>query len=534
MVWSQSMQRCQKVNRLRTSLRLVLCIGLSLIASYPLHAESVSLEALKRMIDDTAHLTEAPSEKGVAPTSESNQADKVSLSSRTSIDSLGPLPSSRRVLLDVRSNHSDGKHDMETLAKLAEKRGIDTLVFGEHDRYTIRLGLDPIAHWVGISQEHPSLYETGLAEWFADLKRTQNLHPDLHIMAATESTPGYHWSGMPFKDLTLHDAERHIIALGVERPEQIEALPSYDLRNIKGNFNLSLAFWFFFVFILVMVLLRRRKRSVALLLTASFIAFLSTWLLQKKVDADVDFINTAKEQGLFTIWTHPGTLSGVRDGPMGVKLDTPPYNKRVFEAPTADAFAAVYGDTDNNTVPGGMWDRFMIDYMMGYRPDPIWAVSAGDYHEEGMAGEYLGNYPMDVWSDDEGSIAVLEALRKGHNTSWFMKKDLNVRMSVLFAEDAKGKRMLPGDVARVDSKLNLYAAIADATPAGVKTSPLPSLNGEWIVDGVIVATALLPADGAVSVTPIELVSGPHVVRLRIPFQKGVRMEANPFLLKVMK
>lgn len=529
------MKRYLKVKTLRLLQQLTLVLGVALFATAQLHAESMSLNQLKRMIDDTASLTEAmPDKKKNGTPSPKEQSDGLSVPFQTTIESLGELPVSSRVLLDVRSDHSDGKHDMDMLAKLAEKRAIDTLVFGEHDRYTIRLGLDPFAHLIGISQEHPSLYDTGLAEWFADLKRTQNLHPGLHIMAATESTSGYHWSGIPFKDLTLHDAERHIIALGVERPEQIEALPSYDLRNIKGNFNLSLAFWITLFFVLLILLLRKRKRSVALLLTASFIVFLSLWMLQKTVDPDVDFIETAEEQGLFTIWTHPGTLSGVRDGPMGVKLDTPPYNRRVFEVPTADAFAAVYGDTDNNTVPGGMWDRFMMDYMLGYRPDPIWAVSAGDYHEEGMAGEYLGNYPMDVWSDGEGSIAVLEALRKGHNTSWFMKKDLNVRMSVLFAEDAKGKRMLPGDVARVDPKLNLYAAIADATPTGVKTSPLPTLNGEWIVDGVIVATALIPADGAVSVTSVELTRGPHVVRLRIPSQKGVRMVANPFLLKVMK
>ena len=529
------MKRYQKINLLHSASRLALCIGLSLFTSSLLHAESVSMEALKRMIDDTAHLTDAlpeKSEDGIS--SQAELTDGITIPIHTTIKTLGALPSSRRVLLDVRSNHSDGKHDMDTLAKLAEKRGIDTLVFGEHDRYTIRLGLDPIAHLVGVSQEHPSLYETGLDEWFADLKQTKNRHPDLHIMAATESTAGYRWSGIPFKDLTLHDAERHIIALGVERPEQIERLPSYDLRNIKGNANLSLAFWFFLIAILAIVLLRRRKRSAALLLVTALIAFLTAWLLQKSVDADADFIRAAKEQGLFTIWTHPGTLSGVRDGPMGVKLDTPPYNRRVFEAPTADAFAAVYGDTDDNTVPGGMWDRFMMDYMMGYRPDPIWAVSAGDYHEEGMANEYLGNYPMDVWADGKDSKAVMEALRKGRNTSWFMSKGINLKMSALFAEDTQGQRMLPGDVAVADAHLHLYAAIADATPEAGEGSNIPTLSGEWIVDGVIVATVTLPADGAVSVTPVELTRGPHVVRLRIPAQKGVRMEANPFLLKVMK
>jgi len=41
-------------------------------------------------------------------------------------------------------------------------------------------------------------------------------------------------------------------------------------------------------------------------------------------------------------------------------------------------------------------------------------------------------------------------------------------------------------------------------------------------------------DSTVSVTPLDLMPGPHVVRLRIPMQHGVRMEANPFLLRVRK
>jgi len=506
-----------------------------------IHARDASLEELKRMIDASAHLSEPSMKKSADSLSKQRSSfKKEKLSNRIAMDDLGSIPDSRRVLLDVRSNHSDGQHDMDTLVGLAKKRGIQTLVFGEHDRYTIKFGLDPVPQLIGVSQEHPSLYETGLNEFFTDLNRVRNKYPDLHIMAATESTPGYYWSGIPFKNLALHEAERHIIALGIERPEQVEALPSYDLRNIKGNFNLSLGICFFAIFILMMVLLRKRKRGVALLLAASFIAFLSTWLLEKKIDPDVDFINTARNQGLFVIWTHPGTLSGVRDGPMGVQFNTPPYSRRVFEEPTADAFAAVYGDTDNNTLPGGLWDRFMMDYMLGYHSDPIWAVSAGDYHAEGQSGEYLGNFPMDVWADGTGSEAVMTALRKGKNTSWFMVKERNLRMSALFLKDETGKRLLPGDDGSVSGKVNLYAGLSEWLPEEemrkrLLSKPVSgslSLGAEWIVDGKVAAHTTLSLDDSVTVTSLELQAGPHVVRLRIPAQQGVRMEANPFLLRV--
>ncbi len=500
-------------------------------------AADISLEQLKQMIDASAHLTEEEeversgggSGKGSA---EGLEGEKRVAMQGTTLEALGDLPRSRRVLLDVRSNHSDGAHDMATLAALAQRRGIDVLTFGEHDRYTIRLGLDPVAGKLGISQEHPSLYETGLENFFTDLARVKANHPGMTFMAATESTPGYHWSGTPFIDLTLHDAERHIIAFGVEKPEQIKALPSYDMRNIKGNSMLSATFWTLVVFLLLVWTIRKRNRNVALLLALSCIALMAIWMMQRQVDPDVDFIEEAREQGLMTIWAHPGTLSGVRDGPMGVKLDTPPYNRRVFEAPTADAFAAVYGDTDSNTVPGGMWDRFMMDYSMGYRAQPIWGVAAGDYHAEGQANEYLGNYPMDVWADSGDGKDILKAVKLGRSVSWALPKDRNLRMVALFAKDSTGKRYLPGSEVVVSGNVTLYAAISEWVAKTGQVKGVVNLRGEWIVDGRVVASVVLPSDGTVSVTPVELPRGVHVVRLRIPMQMGMRMEANPFLLKV--
>jgi hypothetical protein len=204
----------------------------------------------------------------------------------------------------------------------------------------------------------------------------------------------------------------------------------------------------------------------------------------------------------------------------------------VFQEPTADGFAAVYGDTDSNTVPGGLWDRYMLDYMMGYRDHPIWAVAAGDYHEEGMANEYLGNFPMDVWAEGGDNRAVFEAVKQGRSSSWSMPKSRNMRMAALFAEDDAGKRYLPGSEAFVDGKLKLYAAVSEWVAKPEQVKGVVNLQSQWVVDGRVVASVALPSDGTVAITPIELQRGVHVVRLRIPAQIGMRMEANPFLLKV--
>ncbi|MDX8380729.1 MAG: hypothetical protein R8M14_01300 [Ghiorsea sp.] len=437
-----------------------------------------------------------------------------------------------RSLIDVRSNHSDGKHNFQTLIQLAKQRHIQVLAFNEHDRFTIRLGLEPVPWLLGYSLEHPSLYQTGLESFFDDLHQAAK-NTDLQLMAGTESTPGYSWSGIPFKNLSLHQAEQHIITLGATKPDQISALPSYTLVFAHGHQVLSLTFWFTFVFILIFTLLHKRKRGVALLLTGSFIAFMSTWLMQTHPNKDQAFIQAAHDQGLLTIWAHPGTLSGVRDGPMGVHLDTPPYNQHIFNQP-ADAFAAVYGDTDYNTEPGGLWDRHMMDYMRGYIAKPIWAVAAGDFHEEGGANEYLGNFPMDIWAKSSRQQDILEALKRGHAASWHMLQNQNVSVAQLYLKytdplSGKPLQLLSGDEASIGADIKLGIGLRElGTPSDINT-----LQGQWIIDGNISHQITLNThNNTAAVTTMRLPQGWHVIRFQIPSQHGIRLETNPFLVEV--
>lgn len=485
-----------------------------LLGSFNTFASDIDMLHLQQLLKASEQQELTDMQKGPAPASKTL--------------SLQHVMTPKRVLIDVRSDHSDGKHDMAMLIDLAKKRGIDSLAFTEHDRYSIRFGIDPMPNILGYSMQHPSLYVTGLDYFFSDLNHQRAQHPDIQLFAGTESTPGYTWSGIPFKNLSLHNAERHLITLGIENPEQVKGLSSYDLRHADGHRAISLAFWCGLIFVLIFIFMRRRKRSIALLLMASFIAFLTSWLMKPTIDPDVDFIDTAHEQGLFVIWTHPGTLSGVRKGPMGVQLDTPPYNKRVFQDPTADAFAAVYGDTDQNTVAGGLWDRYMMDYMRGYHNKPIWAVAAGDYHEEGMANEYLGNFPMDVWSSTAKPNDVLAAMRQGHMVAWGMTKKKNIAIKALYLEDANGLRLLPGDEAHVRPPLHVVAALTDAVQGSKEHE---TFQAEWIIDGSIVKTALLKVNAyQTHIIPLQVSKGAHVIRLQI--KQGLRMVANPFLVHV--
>ncbi len=444
-----------------------------------------------------------------------------------------------RAVIDVRSTHSDGKHGMRELAIMAQKRGIQVLAYTEHDRTGIRFGLEPAPQILGYTYERPSLYTTGLDAFFDGLKQVRSTIPKMTLFAGTESTPSYYWTGMPIsglswdeittkalKGLTLHEADRHFITLGIETPEQVEALPSYDLRNVRQHPWFSLAVWASLALLSVLLLLVfRRKRIPLLILLGSCAAFSFAWLDKAEIDPDVDFIESAREQGLFVVWTHPGTLSGVRSGSMDVQLSTLPYSLRAFQDPTADAFAAKYGDTDSNTVPGGLWDRYLMGYMKGEHERPIWAVAAGDFHFEGMANESLGNYPMDVWAGGRSPEVVLEAMKKGHMVAWHMPGDRNIGAKKLHLQDMTGTRLIPGDEKKVVSQVILHMELVDLTPSQTSAAPF-SLKAEVVVDGKVVVRSQVSLQTPMQEI-LQLAPGPHVIRVR-----SGQMEANPFLVHV--
>lgn len=435
-----------------------------------------------------------------------------------------------RMLMDVRSTHSDGAYDMRELARMAKDRGIQVLGIVDHDRKGIRFGVDPVPGILGYTKDLRSLHTTGLAPFFADLKKVRRSYPDMTILAGTESISGYTWSGIPFKNLVLHNSERMLITLGEEKPEQIKALPSFTLRYVRGIPFVSIAFWSVLAIVVLIPLLLRRRWNMAGLLAALYAILIASLAMRPTIRPDVDLLDAAHKQGLFTVWAYPGTKSGVRQGPMGVKLDTLPYSRRVFTDPTADAFAAVYGDADSNTVPGGLWDMYLKDYMLGFHSHPIWAVSAGDFHRQGGSGEHLGNFPMDVWAMSNTPKAILAALRAGRMVAWRSPANRDLHVTSLYLQDKAGRYLLPGDEAHVTSRVSIHITIARLHPGPNMTPPAPLLT-QIIIDGSIVAQLQI-RPGASQQYALQLASGPHVIRLRIPDQKGVRMEANPFLVRV--
>jgi len=200
----------------------------------------------------------------------------------------------------------------------------------------------------------------------------------------------------------------------------------------------------------------------------------------------------------------------------------------VFRPPLADAFAAVYGDSDHLAEPGGPWDAELAAYLRGAQPRAVWAVSAGDFHAQGEANETLGNFPMDLWTADQTPAGVLTAMRRGHMVAWGLPGGRNLGFASLGCELADGRLLPPGGEAAAGGRVSVVGLLSERPAAR------PGARASWpvqlIVDGRVVAMPTLTL-GLPFRWPLSLAPGVHAVRLRL-WQGAVRMLSNPFLLRV--
>jgi len=55
----------------------------------------------------------------------------------------------------------------------------------------------------------------------------------------------------------------------------------------------------------------------------------------------------------------------------------------------------------------------LLEYCRGERDIPAWGISTADYHEEGLGGEKLGNFPTVFLVREKTGKEVLQALKQG-------------------------------------------------------------------------------------------------------------------------
>ena len=331
-------------------------------------------------------------------------------------------------LIDLRTTFSDGAHDLESLVRLAKKRGFNVLFINDHDRMVMEYGLPPFRHILRKRVELQSINKGGAEGYLNSIRETEKKHPEMIIIPGTITAPFYYWTGSYFKkDLTAHNHEKRLLTIGLKDPKDYQGFPilhnGFSTRFVKQF--MPLCVFFFIPLMLGIFLLRWNRVSrvsgvaigiVSILLILNNHPFRSSPFDQYHGDQGIAphqlLIDYVDSLGGMTFWNYQETRSGIRKmGPIFVH--TAPYPHVLGESRGYTGFAALYGDNITVTEPGKTWDRVLQAYCRGERKKPIWGISTADFHKDGGAGEKLGNFPTVFLVQKRTRKTIIDAMKDG-------------------------------------------------------------------------------------------------------------------------
>lgn len=332
-------------------------------------------------------------------------------------------------LIDLRTTYSDGAHDLNFLIDLAKKREFEVLFINDHDRMAMEYGIFPFRNILRKREEMSSINGRGAEGYLQGIKLAAQQHPEMILIPGSETAPFYYWTGSPFKDnLTAHNWERHLLIMGLENPQDYKNLPVLHngISTLYSRQLLPLSIVFLILMLLGFILALKRGYfrilGIVILVNASlmlieFHPFKSSLFDQYRGDQGYlpyqELIDYVRERGGMTFWTHPEARAGMnaRKGP--IVVNTPPHPEALLMTKDYTGFGAIYGTWITATEPGMEWDRVLLEYCRGERNTPAWGISTADFHEEGLGGEKLGNFPTVFLVKKKTREEVLLALRQG-------------------------------------------------------------------------------------------------------------------------
>jgi len=338
----------------------------------------------------------------------------------------------------VHSTASTGELTVEALAERAEQLGLDVLILTDNLSLRYEYGLWPLAGLLKHRVSFPSVLEYGIERYVDEIAAAQSRHPKLIILPGVEVAPYYYWTGSLLgRTLTMHNAQRNLLVLGLTKPEDYRSLPAsgnpgsytFDWQGAVNGAPMLLvvpAVWLWRPF-------RRRtdrrslRRTVACILIVLGVALVANaWPLSQPAFSSYDdrlgyrpyqaLIDDVRTKGGLVFWS----MTEARDfheyavGPLGtVTVKTEPHPEALLQTTGYTGFGGLYQDGRTIIKPGELWDRLL--QLPAHEPRPI-PVLIGElaFHGFSDAGKDLHRLVTAVWVKERTVAGVLEALRAGH------------------------------------------------------------------------------------------------------------------------
>ncbi len=390
-------------------------------------------------------------------------------------------------VLDTRTQFSDGIYTIDGLAKMAEERGIQVLFLNDHDKMTLAYGLPPFPNLINKTVEMNSLLKGKPADYLQAVAQARERYKHVVIIPGAESTPFYYWTGNIFdKNLTAHDHERRILAVGLAKADDYRHLP---VIHNTGVFNPELLpgvvpFVIAFGLSIIMILWKGRIRILGIVLAVTaLLLIIDNHPFRASVfdpfhgpqgtrpyQRHIDYVAS---RGGLTFWNYPETQSGIRKlGP--IQVSTKPYPEMLLATKDYTGFSALYGDKIIITEPGNIWDTVLKEYCRGYRQRPPWGVGTADYHKEGESGEKFGNYQTVFLVREKSEAAVLQAMKNGRMYARQGNFPLLPRLDEFAVRDAaKEQQATMGETIKMGGYPHIHIRISAAPTPTAESSSKP-------------------------------------------------------------
>ncbi|MEE9521298.1 MAG: hypothetical protein V3W05_00645 [candidate division NC10 bacterium] len=342
----------------------------------------------------------------------------------------------------VHTNLSTGALSLEEVVEEARMEGIDSVIFAENFLLRFEYGLFPFRGLLKKVVEEPSVVRQGIRQWLRSIEAAQTKFPDVILIPGVEVMPYYYWDGSPFRgDLTLWDAQKNLLAVGIDKAEDYLRIPAVgNGRSLSPQqpHVLTSALGLALVGVGIFLVQTGRDKRIRLkhgVLTGQkwyrvpgwlalgigtlflFEAFSASELNPYMGDLGIGpyqrVIDSFEATGGMVFWSFPEArdLRQEAFGPLStVTIRTDPHPEVLLQSHGYTGFGAVYQDNVTFTEPGGEWDQLLLEYMEGRRTRPAWAIGELGYHGPSKRlGDILTVFLVPQRSRGE----ILQALKLG-------------------------------------------------------------------------------------------------------------------------
>ncbi|UCD10539.1 MAG: hypothetical protein JSU88_07505, partial [Nitrospinaceae bacterium] len=393
---------------------------------------------------------------------------------------------------DVKTRYSRGCETVEDIARLAARKGVDAVLFGDRARDSLEYGAWPLERILKKTLSGPSLLATGASTYLSEINVLNDQLKDTVLIPGTEVTPFYYWTGSSWEDdLVAHDADRHLWLLGLPTAESYEQLPivgnNFSARYAGRFQNAAIGAAFLFLATLVLAVRNRRRWLWVPLAIFFFLLALNNHPFRSSpfdpyqgdqgLLPTQEVIDYVKEKGGMAF------LSGLESPPEprtvgSVGFETAPYPDDLIHATGLTGFQAASPSPVLAVQPGQQWDRALLDHVSGKRA-PVWGYGGNDFACENMEGPLFGSVRTVFLVREKTREAILDAMALGR--MYAVREPDDSRLSLdefLVVEQALGHKAVMGETLVSTGVPEIRLKIR-ATRGGKKTARLTLVrNGE--------------------------------------------------------